>query len=613
MGRVVIDRVAEQLPEGSTIGNVSLSWLRPALVSDVAIRDEAGRELSVKEIESGQSLLWMLLKRSAPTSLTLRGIDVVIDLSAEQPLSLPNVSNSSSQQESSSNVAIPSITVEDLHAVVKNGPFARPVDLTVDELVTAPKAGESTFRIRGTGHIFDGEFAAPMTLEGEAASNGQQGRYGIIVDNLSTGVLTASILNSPVASEGLLNLKAVVSHSSLEKWDWKVAATSNVVHIKASFPDAPLVTLKEVTAKIGGDFDSQTKSYQLAPIALDSDLVTAELTGSGKVTDATEISLEGRIAMSGRAVAIAGLPPEISLQSAVFDPIQFHTANSEVQIAGSLRWPNANAFGLTSENGHVRYRLDKDTLAIELTSVPIGSGRALGNYVVRLNNDIPVLQAAGGPALQNIALSEALCRRWIHYVSPLMANATDVRGHFDLEVDAFETPLATDRPLPISTGRLIIREASMKPGPMGRELLGSIGDITALAGNGNLSAKLGGAADKELVQLPPQTVAFAIRDQSVLHRGFTAQAGKVTVTTEGAVGFNDQLNMVAQIQVDPSAIGDRPILAGIFGRPIAIPIRGTVESPQLDRRALQNVGTDAAAGAINGLLDGLINRKKNRR
>jgi translocation and assembly module TamB len=85
------------------------------------------------------------------------------------------------------------------------------------------------------------------------------------------------------------------------------------------------------------------------------------------------------------------------------------------------------------------------------------------------------------------------------------------------------------------------------------------------------------------------------------------------IELEGWVGFDRSMNLTASVPILPTMLADRPILgAGAGAARVRVPIRGTLQKPEIDREAfrlgMQDMGrTLLERGAVEGAA-GLLER-----
>ena len=602
LGRYALDRAAEYLPDGARIGGVSLSWLRPVGVRDFTYADADGRELVVGEVTTDTPLWRMLLEKAPPGALTFRGIDVTVDLDAPSPL--PEFDFGGGGEEPAATDDLPDVSVERLNVTLRGGPLREPVLVRVAE-VRADREG-AAYDFAGGGELVAGETAAPLTLTGTYDLGAESGGGTLTLSGLRPEGLLSRLKEPPLRAAGELSLKLVAEHTP-ERTDAELGLAGPALRLQSMTAGSPPVDVKDLKLLTKAAYDPAASRVEVPELKVGADLFRGDLSGAVDLaTGDRELaaSLDGRLELLGPAVALAGLPEGVTLDSVRFEPLAMRHEPAGLSMNGEVRWPRAAAYGLVSTNGRVEYGLDPRSLRVTLADVPVGTGRAVGTYDVDLAGETPRLRFAGGDVLRGVTLTEDLCRDWLRYVSPTLSRATDVSGTFGLSLDPVDAALDG---VPAASGALRINGARLKPGPLADELIGVTGQLSQLGLDrlAGLDEKLAG---RELASLPAQNVRFAVDQTGVAHRGFTIRSGKVGVTTEGRVGFDERLTLAADVSLPEGLARDKPLLAGILARPIRIPVTGTLNQPRLDRTALRDFGRNAARGAAGGLIRSLLDR-----
>lgn len=609
LGQTLLGFVAESLPPGTRIGGVDLSWLHPVGVRDVSYGDDEGRELHVREVRTDASLWAMLSARRPPRTLTFRGIDVAIDLDAPQPLpDFPAADDAPGDGTASDDRTpdIPNIIVERLSVSLRGGPLREAVALQVSR-ADVDVAADGAVGVTGRGELVAGDASAPLSLSLQTGRELQSGRGRLVVESLQPGGVLERLKEPPLRAEGSVDLTVNFEQPANGPVSIEFGLSGPAVRLQGAVPDAPAVTVNKLKLLSSARYDTDGRVVSVDSLKFGADLLRGNLSGTVSLADETEASLDGRVELLGPAVALAGLPAGVSLSAVRFEPLSVRTRGADLAMRGDVSWPQASAFGLASRDGRVTYSLTPDVASVTLANVPIGSGRAVGTYDVDLSGPTPRLRFAGGPVLRDVTLTEDLCRQWLRYVSPTMSRATDVSGTFGLTLAPLDTPLRGG--VPLIAGQLDIAGASLRPGPLGDELLGSLQTLSSLGvGDGRLAEIAGRAGGRDLATLPPQAVPFATDANGVSHEGFTLQSGGVTVQTSGRVGFDDRLDVVALVALPEQWTRDRPVLTAMAGRPFAIPVTGTLDRPKLDRSAFKNLGKRAAGAAASGLIQRLLDR-----
>ena len=602
LGRAVLDAVAERLPAGSTVGGVSLSWTRPVGATGVVLKDGAGRELAVEEVRADAGLWEMLWNRRPPGRLTLRGIDVTVDLDAPEPPPDFSEGGGGDGSDGGGELDVPDIAVERLRVTLKNGPLREPVTLRIDHADVTGEGGD--FEAAGEGGLVAGESVAPLTLEGRSVPGGWRGR--LVVSGLDPAGVLSRLKEPPLRASG----PADVTLEVLKEGDGPVAAELGLggkrVVLQGTAAGSPAVEVNDLKVLAKGSYDAEAGRAEIASAKFGADLLRGELAGGVDVGETVDVSLDGRVELLGPAVALAGLPEGVRLSAVRFEPLSVRTRGDQLAMRGELSWPRASAYGLVSDDGRVAYELDPAAARVTLASVPVGDGRAVGTYEVTLG-ETPRLRFAGGPVLEGVTLTEELCRDWLRYVSPALSRATDVRGTFGLTLGP--TDVALDGSVPAVAGRVEVGGATLRPGPVADQLLGVTAGLSSLGlGDGRVGEAIGRIEGRDLARLAAQSVPFAADAAGVSHEGFRIESGDAAVTTSGRVGYDETLDVVAFVELPARWTAGKPVLAALAAKPLRVPVAGTLDRPQLDRSALRGLGKRAAGAAAGGLIQKLLDR-----
>ncbi len=223
--------------------------------------------------------------------------------------------------------------------------------------------------------------------------------------------------------------------------------------------------------------------------------------------------------------------------------------------------------------------------------------------LVDMRTQNPVVAMQPTRVIDNVALTEDTARQWLKYVAPLVADATSAQGNVTVDLESLQMPMLD--PVSIEArGRIQVANVVVGAGPLADQLISTAQQIRSMLKPN--------ASEKDLktwLQLSQQTIPFTIKDQVVYHENVTIQTKEVTIITSGAVGFDQRLQMVAEIPIADDWIDGQPYLAGLKGQRLRIPIGGTVSKPELDRRAIQMLTTDLAKNAASGAINQVISDK----
>ena len=114
--------------------------------------------------------------------------------------------------------------------------------------------------------------------------------------------------------------------------------------------------------------------------------------------------------------------------------------------------------------------------------------------------------------------------------------------------------------------------------------------------------------NKPILKIDPQEVPFRMVAGRVEHHQFEVEVGDVVVRTSGSVGLDQTLDLVAEIPIRQKWVDRDPILRGLAGQTLEIPIRGTVQNPKLDPKAIGKLSKQMLQGTASGFLNDAIDR-----
>ncbi len=271
-----------------------------------------------------------------------------------------------------------------------------------------------------------------------------------------------------------------------------------------------------------------------------------------------------------------------------------------------LGWESAKIYGLEVGPVELQARLSGTTLNISPLDVAISEGRVKLSPRIELLRDPKLLVFEPGRVVENVRLSPEMCRNWMKFVAPLMADATQAEGRFSLDLAAAELPLH-DPKMGEVVGTLAIHQGDVSPGPMAQHVIQVAQQVRQV-----LNRRFPTAAASPTgswIKIPEQNVEFHMTEWRVHHRLMEFQAGDVTIRTEGSVGFDETLALVATVPVREEWVQSDKYLGGLKGQTLRIPITGTLKRPQVDSRALNGLARQAGTSAAGQLLkEGLGNR-----
>jgi hypothetical protein len=190
-------------------------------------------------------------------------------------------------------------------------------------------------------------------------------------------------------------------------------------------------------------------------------------------------------------------------------------------------------------------------------------------------------------------------------VAPLLANATQIDGQFTLDTTGGALPLSA-LTSGEAAGTLSIHHVKVRPGQSGLQVMGVIDQVKAIISRQPFATP----KDRVWVQMPEQAIPIKLAGGRAYHQNVTFQIGDATVQSSGSVGLNDEsIDLVLQIPILPEWTKDQKLLAGLQGKSLKVPVRGSLSVMQLDSRVLTELASQIGGAALEGAIGGAIEDK----
>lgn len=206
-----------------------------------------------------------------------------------------------------------------------------------------------------------------------------------------------------------------------------------------------------------------------------------------------------------------------------------------------------------------------------------------------------------GKPIDHLAITPELCNDLLKFIAPVLANATHAGGEFSIEVEDVRIPLDDPQAGQLA-GRFSIHSVKVGPGPLVNEMATALG------------------VPPEMQLANESVVEFEMIEGRVYHQGLQFGFPRLNVRTHGSVGMADQsLDIMAEVPLAGLAKEDAPLREALSQHTLEIPIRGTLEMPQVDASALTQNSLDIGLATLQELLgneditlDALMERLRNR-
>ena len=278
---------------------------------------------------------------------------------------------------------------------------------------------------------------------------------------------------------------------------------------------------------------------------------------------------------------------------------------------GTIGWDAASVYGFVVGRGELVGRLSGGVVRFDPLDVILSEGRLTAAPSIDLNGRSAVLTIPKGPVFTAVRTSPEMCRTWLKYVAPLTAEATQIDGTLSMQMDAARVPLADPEGAALA-GTLRIDSLRVGPGPLAREFLLLARQIQAIVDGRPLAAVAGTSGAPVWMTADRHDVPFELADRRVYHRGLEMNIDGVVVRTEGSVGVDQTLDMVATVPIQDEWLRRNRLLAGFKGQSIQVPVGGTLKAPALDRRVLNQLAGQLVGGAAERLIQDELGRQLDR-
>jgi len=607
------------------VGKAMLGWQSPILLRDVVYNDDKGRPLAqVDSVTTRRSFWDFLTKPKGGLQLTLDGLRLTVVV--ENPgageggsIDLHHAVQSVQKQ------ALPAIGPE-MDLTITNGviEFRTPEQ----EVIEVWKGWNATYQASLSG---GGKQTIQATLP--PSTELQTGELVLSLDR--------SISEGPARQE-TASLKVQGDRVSLrpaQPWLIHFLGPQQAFHqasgsIQALFERNPeagwqLVSTVAVqdpshaASKIDASVECRyaVAENQISLARFDASAPGAALQARGVISDVSGqqmVDLAGRVETPGsplldllpeeirREVEITGMKiSEITLQGALAPKTP-----ETPPLSGSLvlQWEQVAAYGMQSPAGALRVSLQNGRIVSTPMNVTVNGGRLLALPVLDMSVQPAVVRFQPGVMLENVTLTESVCRNWMKFVSPVLADATSAEGRFTLAMGEGVYVIGNPEQTQLQ-GTLTLFDGRVTPGPLAVQIFSHVGQLEQLV------RKIGGGdlRDTTLLEIPQEDVNFVLARSRVFHDEFGVMIRNMRVATSGSVGLDQTLDLKVMMPIPDKWLENAgPILQALRGEAIELLVQGTLQNPQVDARPVAEFGKRIGAKAAGGLIEKLIERRLQR-
>ena len=421
-----------------------------------------------------------------------------------------------------------------------------------------------------------------------------QKRNRIVVDGSIANLLVA---NKPIQTnqfDGQAQLPETIFEDQKVKFDLWVNTT----------PAGDRINVEKLTAVATGTELSTKGSIKIEGAATTLDLSGKIKTDLAKISEKLKPIFGDNIQFTGSdesTFALAGPIAELSS-----DP-----SNQSRQITGplipaklkgnaKLNWNEGKIFALPISKGALDTTLKNSVVSVQPIDMLVGGGQFKLAPTLYLDEQPYRLRVPKGVVLNNAAIGPEVCRTWMRYVAPLLADATTAEGKFTLSLNQdlimpIENPLAGT-----FAGQMGIDAITVGPGPLGQSLISMTRQALALIGKED---KLRSLSNKPWLQLPRQAINVTLKDGFIRHDRLVMNIGEVQILTTGSVGLDQSIDMQVVIPIPSDWLSDQPIVKTVLGDAVRIPLRGKLNRPEMSSSFFSQLSKDIAKSAAGNLLE----------
>ena len=271
----------------------------------------------------------------------------------------------------------------------------------------------------------------------------------------------------------------------------------------------------------------------------------------------------------------------------------------------SIGWQKLVVQGFEIGEGEIATKLQQGQLTMSPIDLPVSEGKIVVSPRLDVTKTPYVATIEPGTIVDHVRISPEMCRSWLKYLAPLVADATAANGHFSVAVSDAKFPVADPTGGNVQ-GNLVVHAAQIGPGPLSQEILAVVQQIRAVLERQPLGTPQ--TPSDQWLNIPEQQLEFQLADHRVYHKDMQFLVKDVAVRTSGWVGLDQQLALVADIPVRDEWVSKDRYLASLKGKSIRLPINGSLTRPQVDRTALRQLTSQTVIDAGSNLLQDQLNR-----
>jgi hypothetical protein len=371
---------------------------------------------------------------------------------------------------------------------------------------------------------------------------------------------------------------------SSEKKIYKIATDSTKVKgLKLSSPGKKPFEEKEVTLALEAELDPEQKAINVKRFQLDSPTIKITKSQFSQATKDGKTTLQGQVdceydwsAIS--AVAAPYLPEDLSLQGKRKDTISFTSEYpadqtdklmANLNARGKVGFDKAGYMGLDFGPTDVNIQVQNGLLNIAPFTTTVNEGQF--NFAGGADfTQKPSLFKAAKPMqiVKDMKVNDVTTKKLLKYVNPIFTDAVNVNGIANFNCEQLAIPLKSEaKNEAVVIGTISMDQVNMQTSDL-------LVQILTLFGGGSRST---------VMTIHP--TRFVLRDGYLKYEDMQIDVGDNPVNFKGTIGLDKSLDMTVTL---PYTTEGRTARVGgaTRGSRIVLPLKGTVDEPQLDTAKL---------------------------
>jgi len=333
-----------------------------------------------------------------------------------------------------------------------------------------------------------------------------------------------------------------------------------------------------VTLAFDAEIDSE-KATNIKDLELISPDITirkgsfSHLIKNSKVTLAGQAELDYDWSAVGAAAA-PYLPPGLTLEGRRQDKVSFNstypTDQSDQLLANlnaqaRLGFEKANYKGLNFGSTDVPIQFESGVMTIPQFTAPVNEGTFSFAGQADFNEEVPLFRISKPmQILEDVKINDEMTNKLLKYVNPIFADAVNVSGFANFNCEQLAIPLkAESENKAVAIGTTSMSRVRLQ----GSNLVGQI--LTTSGG------------DPRGTDMTVHPTRFVLQEGFLRYDDMQVDVGDNPVNFKGMIGLDKSLDMTATLPYTTrgrtARIGSRT-----KGRRITLPIKGTVDKPELD-------------------------------